>query len=207
MKTRRTSGRTSAVFASLLLLPWVKLQAMGAEALLAKGGRAEAVIVVGRDASSFDRWVAKELQRYVQQLSGAQLPILGSDKVPAQKPLIVLGGPGCNPLAGAAQKRQLVHFADLKPDGFVLKRTELEGVPVLLAGGNDETGTMYAVYELLERLGMVFQLTGDIFPQQKPDLVMPACDVRMRAGVQTSWDALLPRNSLVHGAGGFPEGD
>ena len=66
MKIRRTSGRTSAVLASLLLLPLARPQAMGAEALLAKGGRAEAVIVVGRGASSFDHWVAEELQRYVQ---------------------------------------------------------------------------------------------------------------------------------------------
>ena len=177
--TRRTSGRTFAVLASLLLLASVKPQVIGGEALLAKGGRAEAVIVVGRDASSFDHWVAGEFQRYVQQLSGAQLPIFGSDKVPAQKPLIIVGGPKSNPLAGEAQEKQLVTFADLKPDGFVLKRIELAGVPMLLAGGNDDSGTMYAVYELLERLGMVFQLTGDIIPQPKPDLVMPACDVRM----------------------------
>ena len=32
-------------------------------------------------------------------------------------------------------------------------RAELAGVPVLLAGGNDERATMYAAYELLERLG------------------------------------------------------
>jgi hypothetical protein len=50
---------------------------------------------------------------------------------------------------------------------------------VLLAGGNDQTGTMYAAYELLERLGIVFQLTGDIIPQQKPDLELPVLDVRM----------------------------
>ena len=123
--------------------------------------------------------MAGELQRYLKQLSGAELPIVASDKVPAQKPLIVVGGPQSNPLAAAAQEKQLVHFAGLKPDGFVLKRIELEGVPVLLAGGNDETGTMYAAYELLERLGIVFQLTNDIIPQQKPDLALPALDVRM----------------------------
>ena len=50
----------------------------------------------------------------------------------------------------------------------MLKRIELAGVPMLLAGGNDDSGTMYAVYELLERLGMVFQLTGDIIPQPSP---------------------------------------
>ena len=75
--TRRTSGRTFAVLASLLLLASVKPQVIGGEALLAKGGRAEA-IVVGRDASSFAHWVAGEFQRYVQQLSGAELPILGA---------------------------------------------------------------------------------------------------------------------------------
>jgi hypothetical protein len=62
---------------------------------------------------------------------------------------------------------------------FVLKRTELEDVPVLLAGGNDQTGTMYAAYELLERLGIVFQLTGDIIPRPQPDLALPVLDVRM----------------------------
>ena len=102
-----------------------------------------------------------------------------ADKLPAGKPLIVLGGPQANPLAAAADQKQLARFAGLKPDGFVLKRIDLGGVPVLLAGGNDEAATMYAVYELLERLGIVFQLTNDIIPQPKPDLAMPALELRM----------------------------
>jgi hypothetical protein len=43
---------------------------------------------------------------------------------------------------------------------------------------------MYAAYELLERLGIVFQLTGDIIPQQKPDLAMPALDVRLEPALK-----------------------
>jgi hypothetical protein len=123
------------------------------DVFLAQRGRAQAVIVVGRDAGQFHRWVAGELQRYVKGLSGAELPIVTSDELPADRPRIVLGGPQANPLAATAEDRQLAQFAGLKPDGVVLKRTELDGVPVLLAGGNDETGTMYAAYELLERLG------------------------------------------------------
>ena len=153
--------------------------AFAEEPMLAKGGRAEAVVVVGREAGDFHRWVAGELQRYVKQLSGAELPIVTSDKLPARKPLIVLGGPQANPLAAAAEAKQLAKFAGLKPDGFVLKRTELDGVPVLLAGGNEDRATMYAAYELLERLGIVFQLTNDIIPEQKPDLPLPALDVRL----------------------------
>lgn len=144
---------------------------------LAKHGRAEAVIVVGRDAGEFHRWVAGELQRYLKQLSGAEFSVVSSDRVPKRKPLIVLGGPGANPLAAAAQDKQLARFTGLKPDGFLLKSIQLQGVPALLVGGNDEAATMYAAYELLERLGIVFQLTNDIIPQRKPDLALPTLDV------------------------------
>ena len=149
------------------------------EPMLAKGGQAEAAIVIAPDAGEFARWLAGELAGHLKKLSGAELPIVTADKLPAGKPLVVLGGPQANPLAAAADQKQLARFAGLKPDGFVLKRIDLGGVPVLLAGGNDEAATMYAVYELLERLGIVFQLTNDIIPQPKPDLAMPALDLRM----------------------------
>ena len=149
------------------------------EQFLAKEGRAEAVIVTGRGGETFDRWVAGELQRYLQELSGAEFSVVASDAVPAEKPLIVLGGPENNPLAAAAQEKQLVSFIGLKPEGLVLKTIELNGRPALVAGGNDEAGTMYAAYELLERLGIVFQLTGDVTAQQKPDLALPTLDMRM----------------------------
>jgi hypothetical protein len=149
------------------------------EHFLAKEGLAEAVIVVGREGSTFERWVAGELQRYLERLSGAEFSIVTSEKVPPQKPLIVVGGPESNPLAASAQEKELVSFAGLKPQGFVLKSIDLAGTPVVVAGGNDEPGTMYAAYELLERLGIVFQLTNDIIPQKKPDLAVPALDVRM----------------------------
>jgi len=149
------------------------------EQWLAKGGNAEAAIVVGRDAREFDRWVAGELKRYVKQLSDAELPVVECDKLPTGETLLVLGSPKTNPLVAAAQEQGLVDFSGLKPEGLILKSVKLEGRPVLIVGGNDETGTMYAAYELLERLGVAFQLTGDIIPQKKPDLAVPALDVRM----------------------------
>ena len=88
------------------------------EHFLAKGGKAEAVIVVGPGGDSFDRWVAGELQRYLKKLSGAEFLIVTSDKAPAENTLLVLGGPKTNPLTAAAQTQNLVDFAGLKPDGF-----------------------------------------------------------------------------------------
>lgn len=164
---------------ALITLTVAAARGLAAEPMLVKHGQAEAVIVVGREAGDFYRWVAGELQRYVKRLSGAELPIVTTAEVPEHKPLIVLGGPRANPLAAAAEEKQLARFTGLKPDGFVLKRTALGGAAALLAGGNDERATMYAAYELLERLGIVFQLTGDIIPRQQPDLPMPALDLRL----------------------------
>jgi len=149
------------------------------EHFLARGAQAEAAIVIGQESGPFSRWVAGEVQRYVRQLSGAELPIATVEALPPHKTLIVLGGPTINPLAAAAEQKQLVRFAGLKPDGFILRTVELDGRLAVVAGGNDEAGTMYAGYELLERLGIVFQLTGDIIPEQKPYLPLPAVDVRM----------------------------
>jgi hypothetical protein len=149
------------------------------EHFLAKGGQVEAVIVVGQGGETFDGWVAGELQRYLRSLSGAEVPIVTSEKVPAGKPLIVLGSPQSNPLIAGAQKEGLIDFTGLKPNGLIVKTVELNGGPAVVAGGNDEAGTMYAAYELLERLGIVFQLTNDIIPQVQPDLPIPSLDVRM----------------------------
>ena len=40
------------------------------EHFLVKGGRAEAVIVVGRASNPFYRWIGGELQRYLRELAG-----------------------------------------------------------------------------------------------------------------------------------------
>jgi len=182
--------RLRTLWKNLLCFGFVSALALLVEAssvpdyFLARNGKPEAVIVVGQDSAPFYRWVAGEVQRYVRELSGAELPIVTADAIPAKKPLVVLGGPKSNPLAAAAEKKQLVRFAGLKPDGFILRTTALEGRPVIVAGGNDEASTMYAAYELLERLGIVFQLTNDIIPQRKPDLAMPALDARMEPALK-----------------------
>lgn len=154
------------------------------ERFLARGAKAESAIVIGQESGPFYRWVAGEVQRYVRQLSGAELPIATADALPPHKTLILLGGPAINPLAAAAERKQLAKFAGLKPDGFVIRTIELDGRQAVLAGGNDETATMYAAYELLERLGIVFQLTNDIIPQQKPELPLPTLDVRMEPALK-----------------------
>jgi hypothetical protein len=149
-----------------------------AEHQLASNGQPRAVICVGEQAGDFDRWVAGELGRYIQQLSGAELPVVSTDALPDDRTLIVVGCPRTNPLADLAQRRGLVDFTSLKPQGLIVRTLALDNRSAVLVGGADDAGTMYAAYELLERLGIVFQLTQDVIPQRKPDLAVPPLDVR-----------------------------
>ena len=122
--------------------------------------------------------MGQELQRYLRLLSGAEFPIVSAPQAGTGVRILV-GTPDGHEGIATAQQKKLVSFAGLKKDGFILQQIELEGRPAIVVGGNDDAAVMYAVYDLIERMGVVFQITGDIIPEQKPDLVLPDLHVRM----------------------------
>ena len=124
------------------------------------------------------------MQRYIRLLSGADLPVVAASQAPPAGVRILLGGPDSNELVAAAQQKKLVNFTGLKQDGFVLQQIELDDAPALVVGGNDDASTMYAAYDLFERLGVVFQITEDIIPERKPDLVLSDLHVRMEPALK-----------------------
>jgi alpha-glucuronidase len=136
---------------------------------VAEGNKAQAVIVIPKDASESIKWAAEELQRDLRSLSGAEVPIAPEGQVPpdaAEKSWILVGGPGQNNAVKEAVGKGLSGFGGLENDGFVLKTLRLGKRPVVVAGGDSDAGTMYAVFELLEQMGVTFRLTGDIIPEQ-----------------------------------------
>jgi hypothetical protein len=150
--------------------------------LIATDGKPKASIVVGGGEKEGYAFAAAELQRYLLALSGAQLEIFTDGQVSsrsAQQPLILLGGQKVNKMVSEAVGARLVDFGNLKTDGFVIKTTRLRNRPVVILGGSDDTSTMYAVYELIERLGVTFTLTGDLIPPKQANLSIPAMDLRM----------------------------
>lgn len=127
---------------SLLALFLAAAAVSGAD--LVRRGQSTYAIVVSAQAPPAVRRAAGELQRYVRDISGAGLPIL-DDSRPARQPMVLVG-----------RSRALARIApslppkDLPPEGFVI---ETHGPHLVIAGGG-ERGTMYAVYEFLERLGV-----------------------------------------------------
>jgi len=168
---------------------------------IVSAGEATSVIVPG--AGEFDRSVAVELQRYFEQFSDARIPIISASEARQQgreMAWILVGTPSANELVQQAVSKKLVHFENLKADGFILKTIRLDGRPVLVVGGGSEAGTMYGAYDLLERYGAVFLLTGDILPEKKPTWELPDLDVRRepafeRRGLLVSF--IYPNRSIM----------
>lgn len=98
-------------------------------------------IVTSSSPSPVDQFAAGELARYLAKMTGATFSVHPSGKTPAQA--IVLGRAQVELIDPGFSTQQL------GDDGFILRRS---GGRILIAGAGDR-GTLYGVYELLEKLG------------------------------------------------------
>ena len=108
---------------------------------IAEKGQSSYRIVIATNALPSERYAAKELQRYLEKISGAKLIIATDDQRVDSNEILV----GNN-----ARLRELglnIDFAILGTDGFTLRT---EGSRLIIAGGNPR-GTLYGAYELLEQ--------------------------------------------------------
>jgi len=130
-----------AVFA-MALIPF----ALSAQhlTLATRGQPALFTIVKPAAASPSQVYAADELQKFTEQLTGVKLPIV-TDEAPLPAQAILLGNTRYTAqLLGAP-----VDMATLGEDGFRLKTCASH----LLVIGGPARGTLYGVYELLERFG------------------------------------------------------
>ena len=99
------------------------------------------VIVQGDDSSPSEKNAVKELQSYLNKILGKQLTIAA--EMPKSGSCIVIG-------TGKIAKSVApdIDFAKFKPDEIMLKTI---GKNILLVAGARPRGTLYAVYELLEK--------------------------------------------------------
>ncbi len=131
--------RLSCVLVALVGIGFAAL-AQGSELVLAEGGQTAFKIVLADDASPSTKYAASELQSFVEQITGAKLPIV-SDNEPAGAHEIVLGSHARLKALGVA-----IDFGSLGPEGYVLRTS---GPHLIIAGGAPR-GTLYGVYGLLE---------------------------------------------------------
>ena len=117
---------------------------------LVENGQARAVVVAPAAPSAVEARAASELVRYVEKITGVRLEV-GAEAGDGRLPVYL----------GSAAKGGLsqVEWSGLGEDGFVLK-SGAEGVYV--AGARD-LGTLYGVYQLLEKhFGVRWFMPGDL---------------------------------------------
>jgi len=111
-----------------------------AQLLLADGGRSDYRIVLSREASPSEQHAARELQHFLREISGVELPIVTDDSARGNAEIL---------LGDNAHLRALgvtVDWDRLGDEGFTLRTV---GKHLVIAGGRLR-GTMYGVYALLE---------------------------------------------------------
>lgn len=113
--------------------------------------------------------IAAELQRYIEAISGATLPIRQvspiqlSEGVEGPSVLLVCGA---DAIGAAAFAQRGMPVGDLRPDGFVQTS---DGASELAIIALDLAGLRYGVYDLLEQLGVRWYMPGEM-GEEIPDL-------------------------------------
>jgi hypothetical protein len=110
---------------------------------LTRDGHSTYSIVISREASLSEKRGSEELQRFLEEMSGAHLPIV-TDAEKARGNLVLVGKSDY-----VDSLRLQIPFASLGAEGFAVKTA---GNHLVIAGGR-QRGTMYGVYTFLEKLG------------------------------------------------------
>lgn len=137
---------------------------------LVKDGKSPYVFVVPDQATAVEQTAAGELQTFLEQVTGAKMPVRAEKEVPADAPQIVLGA--------CERSRQLVpdaRAAAAKPDRICLKTVG----DALVLTGTPPRGTLYAVYTFLEDVvGCRWWTSTEATIPKKPTLEIPELDIR-----------------------------
>ncbi len=121
---------------------------MDRHVILAAGRRARYAVEVPANPEAAEKTAGEELARYLGKLAGAPIELLQGKK--SHAPVRILVG------ARAREEACDLPLDEVRDDGFVLRVTPDR---ITLAGANAR-GTLYAAYELIERLGVRWYWPG-----------------------------------------------
>ena len=110
-------------------------------------GKRNYAIIYGKDATASEKTAAKELQKYLKKMTGAELWLADDASEPEGEYEILVGKTNREENGGYSVDRE-----DLGTDGFEIKWA---GKKLIIAGG-EVRGTLYGVYDFLEQLGCRF---------------------------------------------------
>jgi len=139
---------------------------------LVEKGASTYSICISETASPSEQHAGTELQRFVEEMSGARLPIV-TDRYKPKGNLVLVGNSTLvEPLASK------ISLENLGPEGFVLRTSDNR---VLIVGGR-QRGTLYGVYTFLEKLGCRwFTRDLSVIPKKSTLVIEPLDELQQPA--------------------------
>jgi len=128
-----------------------------------KSGKSDYVIVIPQSPTMIEQRAAKELNEYLNKIAGVMLPVVEDNAAPVDHEISIGNTNRVIPLAISLDK--------LEQDGFYIKTNAHK---LYIMGGNSY-GTLYGVYELLEKYWgcRKYTPTVEVVPQRST-VVLPA---------------------------------
>ncbi|OUS72430.1 hypothetical protein B1748_24720 [Paenibacillus sp. MY03] len=123
--------------------------------VLVENGKSRSTIILSQSATEYEKKAMQELKDFIRQISGVELPV-ADDTAEVQGTKIYIGRAA--PDLDAA--KAAIRAKGTEPDSFQLYVKE--GIIRLAGLDDDDKGSLYAAYELLEQIGVRWFMPGDI---------------------------------------------
>lgn len=152
-------------------------------------------IVIGDKSAPVEKYAAEELAKYIYELWKFRPSIVSDHVETFAGPTILLGSPSTN--HHVARLAGNLKWDQISADGFFIKTVGTKP-DVLVIGGSLPRGTLFGVYDIVERWGIQFSLTEDIFPEKPAPLSLGSFDEKCEPSYATR--AMRPSNNLPEGS-------
>ena len=170
MKNKALRARVWGALAAISVFVTVLAPALDANVVIAKGGKAEASVIVAADADETEKYAAWRLGFFLHLVTEGDFPVSTETAAAAERPYRLLVGEGAARLADPRFQSNA-----LQPEEIALYT---RGNDLILAGGSPR-GTLYAVFTFLEDIvGCRFWTPSACTLPWKRSLTVDALSVR-----------------------------
>jgi Domain of unknown function (DUF4838)/Glycosyl hydrolase family 67 N-terminus len=167
-------GNSGGLIAALLLLPGWPTLASAQDLTIIRDGVPLGAIVVSTEASPSEKHGATELQVYLKQMSGSELPLIDEGQ-PLPAHCVIVGRGRQSEAAGVK-----IGADALGPEEFEFHTV---GGRLIIVGGR-QRGTMYGCFALLEKLGVRWLTPEVTVVPKRSTVTLPALGQREYPGFE-----------------------
>jgi hypothetical protein len=139
-------------------------------------------VVLFPEAGSLEQFAAAELERYLERLFGLSVRRVAEPSGEADA-CFILGTTNHHP----AQALEGAALPELSDQGFLLRRIACRKKPALVIVGGSPAAAMWGVYELVERYGVRYLLSGDVYPEKPATSPLPEIDQVFEPAFTARW--------------------